>query len=410
MQNAHLLRYLFTHLCGVPICTSPHMPWGQLFKTMKPFGLYVHIPFCVKKCAYCNFNSLVPAGENQITAYLKALSADSRISSLNKEKHIVKSIYFGGGTPSLIKAEYIARILHRIKHDFDIRCVREVTIEVNPESISRKKLSIYKKCGINRVSMGVQSFDDRDLMLLGRAHTARDVMKAIGLIKNAGFNKASIDLIYGMPEQTLKDWEKGLDRFLKTGISHISFYDLKIEKGTPFYRVKDKLDVADNDLQTKMYKLGCSKLEKAGFSHYEISSFALRGRESLHNSIYWRNEEYIGLGAGAYSYINGERFSKPKNIEKYQAQAQAGKFFKYNKEKLGQIDRLAETIILNLRLLKGFSLSDIEDDIEKKIDVQLREKLDDFVSQKLILKSKSGYRLSKKGVLFYDTIASELLY
>ncbi len=376
---------------------------------MKPFGLYVHIPFCVKKCAYCDFNSLVPAGINQINTYLKALAADIRISRLNKEKHIVKSIYFGGGTPSLIKAEYIARILDNIRRNFDTRYVREVTIEVNPESISRKKLLIYKKCGINRVSMGVQSFDNRNLRLLGRIHTARDVMKAIGLIKDAGFNKASIDLMYGIPEQTLTDWEKDLDRFLKAGIPHISFYGLKIEKGTPFYLIRDKLDIADNDLQAKMYKLGCSKLEKAGFSHYEISSFALRGQKSLHNQIYWRNEEYIGLGAGAYSYSKGRRFAKPQSLAKYQQQAGSGRIKKYKQEKLGNRDRLAETTILNLRLLRGFSLKNIEEKTGVKADRQLEGKLEKFIQQKLILNPRGRYRLSKRGILFYDTVASELL-
>ncbi len=376
---------------------------------MKPLGLYVHIPFCVKKCAYCDFNSLVPSGENQINAYLKALFADIRITGAKREKYIVKTIYFGGGTPSLIDPQYIRRILDEIKCNFDVGGVREITIEANPESISREKLLIYKRCRINRISMGVQSFDDRNLRFLGRAHTSKDVLNAIDLVRNAGFDKASIDLIYGIPGQTLRGWEKDLDSFLKTGISHISFYDLKIEKGTPLYRIKDKIDIAENDLQARMYKLGCRKLEKAGFCHYEISSFALKGHESLHNQIYWRNEEYIGLGAGAYSYLKGIRFSKTQSLIKYGQQAMSGKIRRYNREKLGDRDRVAETIILNLRLLKGFSLKKIEEESGVKAGRKLAGKLEGFVKQKLILNSRGKYRLSKKGVLFYDTIASELL-
>ncbi|MFH1093110.1 MAG: radical SAM family heme chaperone HemW [Candidatus Omnitrophota bacterium] len=376
---------------------------------MKPCGLYVHIPFCVKKCAYCDFNSLVPSCENQVNSYIKALFADIKISGFSKEKHIIKSIYFGGGTPSLIKAEYIAQILYEIGNNFDVSSINEVTIEVNPESISRRKLAIYKSGGINRISMGVQSFNDRNLKLLGRAHTARDVFNAIDLIKNAGFNKTSIDLIYGIPGQTLKDWEKDLYRFLKTEIPHISCYDLKIEKNTFFYLIRDKLDVADNDLQAEMYKLGCRKLERAGFLHYEISSFALKGQESLHNSIYWRNEEYIGLGAGAYSYLKGRRFAKPQSLPKYQHQILSGSIKKYKQEKLGDRERLTETIILNLRLLRGFSLRDIEERTGVKVDRCLTAKLDGFVKQKFILSSRGSYRLSKRGMLFYDTIASELL-
>lgn len=376
---------------------------------MKPLGLYVHIPFCVKKCAYCDFNSIVPAEENQIQAYLKALSVDIRLSRVNKEKHIVKSIYFGGGTPSLIKAEYIEQILADIRNNFDLSKVKEATIEANPESVSLKKLLIYKKCGINRISMGVQSFNDKNLLLLGRAHTSRDVKKAVNLIKKSGLSKSSIDLIYGLPGQTLKGWERELDSFLKAGVSHISFYDLKIEKGTFFYLIRDNLDTADNDLQTRMYKLGCANLEKAGFSHYEISSFALKGQESLHNSIYWRNEEYIGLGAGAHSYFQGRRFAKVKSVTKYEQQARSGKFRRYEQEKLEDKDSLAETTILNLRLLKGFSLRNIEKWTGVKADKLLLGKLEGFVKQKLILSSGDNFRLSKKGMLFYDTIASELL-
>ncbi|MCK5492856.1 MAG: radical SAM family heme chaperone HemW [Candidatus Omnitrophica bacterium] len=376
---------------------------------MKPIGLYIHIPFCVKKCAYCDFNSFVPADEDQVKAYLRALAEDIKNSGFNKQRYLVKSIYFGGGTPSLIKPEYIVRILDEIRSNFDASSAREVTIEVNPESISLEKLFAYKKNGIDRISMGVQSFEDINLKILGRAHDAKDVLIAINLIKEAGFKKTSIDLIYGLPGQTLKDWENDLEKFLNAGISHISFYDLKIEEGTPFYSIKNKLEVPDNDLQSKMYKLGCSKLLKSGFSHYEISSFAQSAQESVHNSIYWSNEEYIGFGAGAYSYFEGRRFSRAKSIDKYIQQAIAGEFRKYEQEKLEARDRLVETMILNLRLMKGFSLKNVEEKAGISADTDLLSSLNELENQKLILSSRGKYRLSKKGILYYDTIASELL-
>ncbi len=376
---------------------------------MKPIGLYIHIPFCVKKCAYCDFNSLVPEGKKQIKAYLKALLEDIRISALNCSRHIVKSIYLGGGTPSLIEAEDIGHILAEVRSNFDLSGLREVTIEANPESISWEKLSLYKKNGINRISMGVQSFDDKSLMFLGRAHTADDALNAIKLVKKVGIEKVSIDLIYGLSGQTLNDWENDLDRFLNTGIAHVSFYDLKIEKGTPLYRIRNNLEVAGNDLQARMYRLGCEKLTKAGFFHYEISSFALRDQESIHNSIYWRNKEYIGLGAGAYSYLNGLRFAKVKSIYKYIQQAKAGKFRRYNQERLGHRERLIETIILNLRLLRGFSLETVEKNIGIRADSDLLGQLKELEQEKLIVSSSKKCRLSKKGILYYDIIASKLL-
>ena len=376
---------------------------------MKSIGLYVHIPFCARKCAYCDFNSFVPDSKKQIKAYLQALSDDIKTSALNTQEHTLKSVYFGGGTPSLIKAEYIAGILDKIRSCFEGSGVREVTIEVNPESIEREKLSIYKKNGINRISMGVQSFDKGNLKFLGRVHTVRDVFKAIDLIKKTGFDKTSIDLIYGLPGQTLNSWENDLQMFLKTGIGHVSFYDLKIEKGTPLYKMKGNVKIADNDLQALMYKLGCRRLAKAGFLQYEISSFALNQQESIHNSIYWRNEAYVGLGAGAYSYINGLRFSKVKNIAKYIQQSKTGKFRKNGQEKLGSRGRLVETIILNLRLLRGFSLKHAEEKSGIRADSELLCRLKRLEREKFILNSRGKYRLSKKGTLYYDTIASELL-
>lgn len=377
--------------------------------TAEPAALYVHIPFCVSKCAYCDFNSSVPKSKKQIRVFVEALLEDIRISSLGKREYLVKSIYLGGGTPSFIDPEYIKEILGSIRENFNVRELKEVTIEVNPESVSPEKLSIYKKNGINRISMGVQSFNDKNLRGLGRAHNAKDVFCSIKLIKKAGFEKASIDLMYGLPGQTLTDWEIDLNTFLDTGIPHISFYDLKIEKGTPFYFKKKDLKVADNDLQARMYKLGCSKLTKAGLTQYEISSFGLKGQESMHNSVYWKNETYLGLGAGAYSYLQGRRFAKAKNIDKYIDQAKAGEFRRYSQEKLGKRERLIETIILKLRLLKGFSLTNVEKKLGIKADAELLDKINELKKQKLILSSRGKYRLSKKGLLFYDTLASELL-
>ncbi|MFH1062772.1 MAG: radical SAM family heme chaperone HemW [Candidatus Omnitrophota bacterium] len=376
---------------------------------MQPIGIYVHIPFCVKKCGYCGFNSLVANSAGQIKAYLKALFLDIQLSAKNRQAFAVESIYIGGGTPSILEAKDIAHIIAEIKQCFPVARESEITIEVNPASVSRQKLLEYKKSGINRISMGVQSFKPKNLKFLGRAHSALDVFKALKMLKNLEFNNISIDLIYGLPDQSLKDWEDDLNQFIDCELSHLSLYDLTIEKGTPFYEIKNTLLIADNDLQALMYKKADGLLKKNQFNHYEISSFAKKGRQSKHNLIYWNNLDYIGLGAGAYSYINRQRFSKANDLYLYEQQAKKNKFEHYDSEKLSLVKLMQETLILRLRLLKGFRLKDIENKLNHKIRQDSMNILNEFVRQGFILLHNNHYKLSKKGLLQYDTIASELL-
>lgn len=376
---------------------------------MREIGLYIHIPFCIKKCFYCDFNSIAFKNYHKIEKYLKALEKDISLTGAMAKDFVVKSVYLGGGTPSIIRSKAIESILRSICQQFSLTANPETTIEANPASVTVAKLKKYKESGINRISIGVQSFADKFLKILGRAHNSAQAGSTITMAKKSGFKKISIDLIYGLPSQTLKDWERELDCFLDAGVGHISFYDLKIEKGTPFYALKNKLELPDNDLQAIMYRHGCKKLEKFGYRHYEISSFALKGHESAHNQIYWRNDEYFGLGAGAYSYIKGRRFSKSSSITEYQQQLLSGDLRCYHVERLKEKARLRETIILNLRLLKGFSVASIEDRTGVKVDEKILDQLKRLKGQGLICSSGDRYRLSKKGILFYDDIASELV-
>lgn len=376
---------------------------------MKPLGIYVHIPFCVKKCGYCDFNSVVLNDPKQIKSYLLALLADIQLSSKLKQDYMVESIYIGGGTPSLLDAQDIAAIISSIKQCFQVIDGPEIAIEVNPNSVSKQKLLVYKQCGINRVSMGVQSFKDKNLAVLGRAHSSLDVFKALEMLENHGFDNVSIDLIYGLPNQSINDWEADLRAFIDCDLSHISLYDLKIEKGTPFYKIKDSFKVADNDLQALMYKRAHELLSENGFKHYEISSFSKKGRQSKHNLLYWHNSEYLGVGAGAYSYISGERFCKVRDIQVYQTQANEGRFEHNESEVLSPGELMGETLMLNLRLLDGFNIKEIEKKLNNKVDDSIISALNEFTRQGFILYTDNIYKLTHNGLLHYDTIASELL-
>jgi len=376
---------------------------------MKKIGLYIHIPFCIKKCPYCDFNSIVFGNYFRIKNYFKALEKDIALTGNTLNDFSVKTIYLGGGTPSVVKIEDIAGLLKTIYKQFRLAPNPEITIEANPASVDIVKLKGYKKAGINRISIGVQSFNNKFLKVLGRAHNSTQAYNTLTLAKKAGFKKLSVDLIYGLPGQTLKDWKEEIENFLKTDIGHISFYDLKIEKGTLFYRKKKEFKLPDNDLQALMYKHACKKLVRSGYRHYEISSFAFKAQEALHNQIYWHNDEYSGLGAGAYSYIGGRRFRKSIDIDEYQKQALSGNIRYYHNEELQKQARLRETLILNLRLLKGFSIPSIEKKAGMRIDKAILDELSRLKNQGLICNTANKYRLSKKGILFYDSIASELI-
>ncbi len=376
---------------------------------MKLLGIYIHIPFCIRKCFYCDFNSSMFNRDKEIRQYSQALKKDIKFSRQKFNDFRVKSIYFGGGTPSLLEAEEVFAIIRSIKENFLLIDNAEITLEANPGTVQQKKLITYKEAGINRISLGVQSFKDKYLKILGRMHTNTDTQNSISLLRKNGFNNISIDLMYGLPEQNLADWEDDLERFMAMKLEHISFYDLKIEKGTPFYRIRKSLKIAGVDIQAVMYKLGAKKLQNAGYIHYEVSSFSKNGRQSKHNQIYWKNEEYLGVGAGAYSYLEGIRFKKNKDFRGYIKEAGKGYFKQYSLEKLDMSKRMKEMIALNLRILKGFSLGDLEKRSGIKIEDGNLDELQALKYLGLVRGDGRRYRLSKKGVLFYDTVASRIL-
>lgn len=350
-------------------------------------GLYVHIPFCKKKCEYCSFNSYAQM-EEQFYSYTQRLIKEIR----TYEKQTVETVYFGGGTPSVFPKEYLIQILEEIKSRFNLLENAEITIEINPKTVTSEGLKSLRQGGFNRVSIGIQSFNDGELLQLGRIHTASDAEEVFMWCRDAHFDNISIDLMSAIPSQTLTSLEKNLDRAIELAPEHISAYSLSIEENTPFFDKRDSLDLADEDTEREMYYLVCDKLTGAGYEHYEISNFAVSGYRARHNTGYWTGAEYIGIGAGAHSYYKGCRYSNIGQVSAYIKNEDIVTHGQVIDEK----EAVNEHYILGLRLLEG-----IEDDGNPKL-TELAEK-------GLLEKVDGRVRLTRRGIDLSNYVFSDLI-
>jgi oxygen-independent coproporphyrinogen-3 oxidase len=289
---------------------------------MNPISLYIHIPFCATKCPYCDFNTYSGI-EQMMPDYLDALTQEITFwgSALghSRGKQPIGTVFFGGGTPSYIPSEHIHQLMDTVRSTFDLASDSEITMECNPDDISPERLARWKDAGINRISMGVQSLDDGLLKVLGRRHTARAACEACVATGDGGFDNVNLDLMYGLPDQTLDQWQNTLGGVLEMKPAHLSLYCLTLEKGTPMeaWIRQGTLSEPDPDLAADMYLLAESMMDDAGYAHYEISNWALPGHESRHNLTYWRNQQYLGVGPGAHSYLNGCRFANLRSPRGY---------------------------------------------------------------------------------------------
>ena len=283
-----------------------------------PLALYVHIPFCETKCPYCDFNTYA-AMETLIPSYVAALLKEVALWGETLGRPAVKSVFFGGGTPSYLPAEHIGIVLETIHAGFDVNTDAEITLEANPGDFSEAKLAAYLGFGVNRLSIGVQSFDDELLRLLGRRHSADEAMRAYRTASAAGFGNISIDLMYGLPYQTIEAWERTLTATAELRPPHISMYCLTLEGGTPMERwvATGQMPDPDPDLAADMYLAAQDGMRPSGYRHYEISNWAIPGFESLHNLAYWRNQPYLGVGPGAHSYLSSCRFFNIRSPREY---------------------------------------------------------------------------------------------
>ena len=323
-------------------------------------GLYIHIPFCKSKCPYCDFNSyanIFALAEDYTNAVIREMSEYPGCK--------IGTVYFGGGTPSAIKPEYIVKILEAAKKHFDILPNAEITMEANPGTLT--DVNIYKETGINRISLGVQSFDDNLLKTLGRIHSGDDAKNAVYMLKRAGVDNISVDLMFSLPGQTPEMWKKDIETAIALPITHISCYGLKVEDGTPF--AKSGVTPQDEDADRRLYHMLIDILKENGFAQYEISNFALAGFESRHNLVYWKCGEYIGLGAGAHSYFDGARYNNIYNVGNY---IKGGKI-RENICRLSDADKAEEKIILQMRLTEGVNRDILNINVgNEKIDEYIR--------------------------------------
>ena len=279
-------------------------------------GIYIHIPFCVRKCDYCDFYS-VPGRDGRMDAYLHALEVHIAESAPQAEIYTVNTIYFGGGTPTFFGAERLARLLQIVRKQFNVSKDCEITVECNPDSADQDTLLTLKKAGVNRLSMGVQSAQDKELEEIGRVHSFAQATRAFQRARDAGFDNISLDLIYGLPDQTMESWKESVEALLKLNPEHLSCYGLKLEQGTPLYERREQEQMADDDTQADMYLWMVERLKNAGYGQYEISNFARPGRQSRHNLKYWMGEEYIGFGPSAHSYFGRQRYSFVRDLDAY---------------------------------------------------------------------------------------------
>ena len=364
-------------------------------------GLYVHIPFCKRKCNYCDFCSFSDIKKEQREKYIDCLIAEIR--SYKKEpKIIVDTIFFGGGTPSLLEPQELSNICAAIYDSFSVTEGAELTLEVNPKTLSEEKCKAYKALGVNRISIGMQSIHENELKKLGRIHSFSDFSDSYRLAASY-FDNLSVDLMYGIPEQTMESFGATLDAVISLLPKHISVYGLMLEEGTPFYSMRDTLDLPSEDEECDMYLLAAKKLGAAGYSHYEISNYAVEGFECRHNLKYWHAEEYIGVGLAAASYFD-LRYVNTKNFDEYLS----GRGANYNREYEAP-DCKTEYIMLRLRLSEGISLSHYKERFGEDFIPPRRELIEKYKSFGYLEYDKDTLRLTEKGFYVSNYIISELI-
>ncbi len=366
---------------------------------MRQLGLYIHFPFCAKKCHYCDFPSY-QGMEQWMEPYLEALLKEILEWKGKVCDYAVRSIYLGGGTPTLFSGKQIARVLEACFKSFNVRKDAEITIEANPGTVDLDKLSALRRAGVNRLSIGLQAWQDRYLRILGRIHSSSDFAQSVMYAKEAGFENINVDVMFALPYQTVEDWLETLEKVCSFDIQHISMYSLKVEEGTPLHRwyEEGKFSLPTQEEDRLMYYEGREYVSRFGLKQYEISNFAIPGKECVHNLIYWHNEEYIGCGSGAHSYFNNERFSNTSHVEEYiRAMANGTSRINY-REKIEEEDQRFETIMMGLRLVEGVNKRTFKARFGKCIEFYYGKAIEKLVKQGLLIDDGDSIRLTEKGM------------
>lgn len=385
--------------------------------------LYIHIPFCMKKCAYCDFLS-GPAPRETIDRYVTALVAEIRQYQKLAENYRVTTIFFGGGTPSILSGGQMKEIFDALRDVFEIQADAEITMEANPGTVTKENLQAYRACGINRISFGLQSVDDKELKLLGRVHTMRQFEESYDLARKAGFQNINVDLISAIPGQTVASWEHTLDTVIRMNPEHISAYSLIIEEGTPFYEIygenaKEEQDsrcekcladdgkqmdigknfpkLPDEEAERCMYELTAEKLEAAGYLQYEVSNYAKPGYACRHNKGYWQRVEYLGIGTGAASLIENERYQHISDTDLYIRANGKLDQIEEEKEKLDWNAQVEETMFLGLRMKEGVNKQKFRERYHREIQEVYGEVLEKLKEEGLLCEEEERICLTKRG-------------
>jgi len=377
-------------------------------KEKTPLGIYIHVPFCRSKCQYCDFYSLATKDDRLMDSYLDATCAHVREAGQLAPGYQVDTIYFGGGTPTFFGADGMASILTAIRRSFDVSSNAEITFEANPDSVSAKLLRRLRSEGFNRVSLGIQCDDDEILSRIGRPHTYAQAVEAVKRIRKAGFRNLSVDLIYGLPDQTREGWAKTLQNVLSLEPEHISCYGLKVEEGTPLYKYREISNLPDDDAQADMYLHTVQALRTRGYRQYEISNFCKRGMESRHNLKYWTGGEYLGFGPDASSDFAGKRFTIVRDLRGYVEGILTGGQVIADLQEVPNRERAGEYLMMRLRTTLGIQAEEYEKQYLLPFG-PLEAALEQARQRGHALKMDSGWRLTPEGFLLSNSIISDLL-
>lgn len=371
----------------------------------KPSSAYVHIPFCTQICYYCDFSKVFIKNQ-PVDAYLEHLIQETRSYEIGK----LRTLYIGGGTPTALSAQQLAYLLTELPKFMDLSEVEEFTIEANPGDLDPDKIAVLKDSQVNRVSLGVQTFDNKMLKKIGRSHQEQDIYDNIRHLKQAGFDNISIDLIYALPGQTMDQVKENVAKAIDLDIPHMSLYSLILENHTVFMNRmrRGKLPLPKEELEAEMFEYIIEELEKAGFEHYEISNFSKPGFESQHNLVYWDNAEYYGLGAGASGYVNGIRYKNNGPIRHYLEAVEAGKA-RITEEHLTLEEKMEEELFLGLRKKTGVSKARFEEKFGVSFDQRYGQVVASLTEQGLLVPDDKQVRMTKRGLFLGDTVAEKFI-
>lgn len=371
----------------------------------KPTSAYVHIPFCTQICYYCDFSKVFIKNQ-PVDSYLEHLIEEYNSYDIKK----LRTLYIGGGTPTALSASQLAFLLEKLTDKLDLSYLEELTIEANPGDLDQEKIAVLKDSPVNRVSLGVQTFNDRMLKQIGRSHLEKDIYENIANLKKAGFDNISIDLIYALPKQTMEDVKTNVAKAIALDIPHMSLYSLILENHTVFMNRmrRGKLSLPKEDLEAEMFEYIIAELEKAGFEHYEISNFSKPGFESCHNLMYWDNAEYYGIGAGASGYVDGVRYKNHGPIRHYLEAVKAGDA-RVQEEVLTLKEQMEEEMFLGLRKKSGVSKKRFEEKFGISFEEQYGAVVSELTEQGLLVPDRDIVRMTKQGLFLGDTVAEKFI-